>query len=354
MSEKRPIRVAFFFTTLELGGTERQALNLIEHLNRDRVTPIAYAIKGGALHATLAQLHVPVRVLADEGAGILGASRSVRHWLREDNVDILHALLWHTNIISRFACAGTRVRCINSIRWAERRPRDIIDYATRWRVDHWIANSEHGARLARLPRSKTNIIHNGIDEKLLKTPLSAWKPVPKTVTMVAQFRREKRYDVFIRAAALLPDWTFQCVGDGENLAVMQKFAQSLGVRNIHFLGKRDDVPEILLHSAVAVLLSRSEGSPNTALESMALGVPFIGSDIPAHRELLAHGRGTLVHTTDAKYLANTLQTIAGVRAKEQETRRQKTKRYVVETYAISRMVEQTTQIYERLDTRGRD
>ena len=232
MKQTRPVHVAFFFTTLELGGTERQTLNLIEHIDRKRVTPFVYAIRGGALKEYLAQLHVPVRVLAEDGVGASRAAFHVRAWLQNDSIDILHALLWHTNILARAACLCTSVRCINSIRWAERKPRDIIDYATRGRVDWWIANSVHGAALARLPQQKTTIIINGIDQRLLTTPLTAWKPVLKTVTMVAQFRREKRYDTFIRAAALLPDWTFQCVGDGENFVAMQTLAQTLGARNV--------------------------------------------------------------------------------------------------------------------------
>ena len=351
MKKSSPLRVAFFFTTLELGGTERQTLNLIEHLDRKRVKPIVYAIRGGALQEQLAKLGVPVRVLAESGIGASRAAFRVRTWLHEDSIDILHALLWHTNLLARAACLGTPVKCINSIRWAERKPRDIIDYATRGSVDWWIANSVHGARLARLSQRKTTIINNGIDTRLLKTPLTAWKPVPKTVTMIAQFRREKRYDTFIRAAVLLPDWTFQCVGDGENLEAMRHLADSLGVRNVRFLGKRSDVNVILEHSSVAVLLSTSEGSPNTALEALALGVPFIGSDIPAHRELLADGRGDLVSGDDPKPLVETLRHHKKYTIKQVLNRRRRAKEYVLKGYAIPHMVEETTKIYERLSRR---
>lgn len=340
---RQPIRVALFFTTLELGGTERQALNLIAGLDRKRVVPLVYSIKGGSLESTFKKLRVPVRIFENENKNLFAAPAHVRTWLRTDRIDILHALLWHTNIIARFACRGTSVKCINSVRWAERRARDILDYVTRSRVDWWIANSEYGAKLARLPKEKTTIIRNGIDEKLLATPLSAWKPRPKTVTMVAQFRREKRYDIFIQAAAKLPDWTFQCVGDGENLEAMKSFADRLGATNVQFLGKRSDVKNILLRSRVAVLLSTSEGSPNAALEALALGVPFIGSDIPAHRELLD---SNMERVRDADSLVRLLRS-NGLSGRAERSRLQSRIR---DQFQNGRMVSDTVAVWSTLQS----
>ena len=56
---------------------------------------------------------------------------------------------------------------------------------------------------------------------------------------------------------------------------------------IHFLGFRKDVPEILRLSDIGVLSSNWEGMPLSGIEVMAAGIPFIGSDVPGIKDLVA-------------------------------------------------------------------
>ena len=59
--------------------------------------------------------------------------------------------------------------------------------------------------------------------------------------------------------------------------------------SISLLGHRTDVPEILAAADVFVFPSLYEGLGGALIEAMALELPIIASDLPAHREVVRQG-----------------------------------------------------------------
>jgi len=49
--------------------------------------------------------------------------------------------------------------------------------------------------------------------------------------------------------------------------------------DVHFLGYRDDVPEILKASDIYVCSSNNEASPTAVWEAMAMGLPIVSTDV---------------------------------------------------------------------------
>ncbi len=75
-------------------------------------------------------------------------------------------------------------------------------------------------------------------------------------------------------------------------------------QNIHFLGRRADIPQILAASDIFVLPSRSEGQPNALKEAMAAGLACIASCVGGIPELILHQEnGLLFEREDAHALA---------------------------------------------------
>ncbi len=93
-------------------------------------------------------------------------------------------------------------------------------------------------------------------------------------------------------------------GDTERL---EGLARSLGVAGrVHFLGARSDVLVLLAASDLLVSGSRAEGLPGVVLESMAIGVPIVATDLPAMREVLGGGE-RLVPVGDPTALARAIE-----------------------------------------------
>ena len=75
-------------------------------------------------------------------------------------------------------------------------------------------------------------------------------------------------------------WLAAIVGDGRLREELEVYAESLGLtENIEFLGKRKDVEELLMHSKVFVLPSKSEGLSIAMIEAMSAGVVPVVPDV---------------------------------------------------------------------------
>lgn len=76
---------------------------------------------------------------------------------------------------------------------------------------------------------------------------------------------------------------------------LKKLAKRLGVEdNIHFLGFRRDMPEILASSDIFVMPSFREGVPRAIMEAMDLGLPCVGSKTRGIADLIEDGKGGFV------------------------------------------------------------
>jgi glycosyltransferase involved in cell wall biosynthesis len=102
------------------------------------------------------------------------------------------------------------------------------------------------------------------------------------------------------------------VGDGPLLEELQAYTGSRGLeRRVHFLGYREDIPDILHAVDVFVLCSRTEVQPLSVMEAMAAGRPVIASRVGGMASLVDDGRtGILFESGDADALAAAMQRLA--------------------------------------------
>jgi glycosyltransferase involved in cell wall biosynthesis len=97
-------------------------------------------------------------------------------------------------------------------------------------------------------------------------------------------------------------------GGGPYQSDLEKLAEGLGLGNkVVFLGRRDDVKELLHLSDMFVFPTLSEGMPLSLLEAMASGLPAVASDIGPVREIIVNGQnGVLFRPKDSDDLARAL------------------------------------------------
>lgn len=159
----------------------------------------------------------------------------------------------------------------------------------------------------------TIYIPNGIDLKIFHNAKSDKELANHgdkfAVVMVAKFRPQKDQDTIIRAMALLPadGYELWLCGDGERRAELEQLTRQGGVADrVKFLGVRTDIPAILHAADAVVMSSHFEGLSLSSIEGMAVGKPFIASDVDGLHDITS-GAGLLFPHGDAKALASILR-----------------------------------------------
>lgn len=93
---------------------------------------------------------------------------------------------------------------------------------------------------------------------------------------------------------------------------LKELTKSLGVEtNVHFLGFRTDMPQILASSDILVMPSFREGVPRAILEAMDLGLPCVGSKTRGIADLIDDGKGGYIcKPKDAQGFADAIMKLA--------------------------------------------
>lgn len=144
----------------------------------------------------------------------------------------------------------------------------------------------------------------------------------------------KNYGAAIRAIAKANDPRLQYMicGKGPELENLQQLAKELGVeKQIHFLGFRTDVKELLTGADMFLFTTRQEGLPRSMMEAMASGLPCVASAIRGNVDLIENGvNGFVCATEDVDGYADAIGRIAAdpvLREKMRQNNLEKIKQY---------------------------
>ncbi len=118
-------------------------------------------------------------------------------------------------------------------------------------------------------------------------------PHEKVLMHISNFRPVKRVgdvvEIFEKVAARMPA-KLLLVGEGPELSKIQCRITQMGLEDrVHFLGKQEDVAQVISIADLLLLPSEKESFGLVALEAMACGVPTIGSTAGGIPELVTHG-----------------------------------------------------------------
>lgn len=92
---------------------------------------------------------------------------------------------------------------------------------------------------------------------------------------------------------------FFICGKGPELESLKSLAKELNVENqIHFLGFRTDIKELLSVADIFLFTTYQEGLPRSMMEAMAAGLPCIASNVRGNVDLIEDGQGGFLRNPD--------------------------------------------------------
>ena len=320
------MRVLYAIEGLGTGGTERSLAEMLPPLTAAGVEPeVVCLFRREGCHAAVEAAGAPVTVL--DAHGWTGRLRELRRHLGERQPDLVHTMLFRTDLLGRLAAAGTGVPVLGSLvgtPYAPTRLRDPrIDprrLGLARRADSWTARrlcrhfhavsrtvAEAAVRDLGLPPERITVVPRGRDPRRLGSPSPRRRARSRerlglgdderVVVTAGRHEFQKGQLDLVEAIARLADRgrTLLLIAGREGTLTpeLRSAAAPLGDR-VRLLGHRDDLPEILAAADLFAFPSLYEGMPGAVIEAMALGLPVVASDIPPVREVVEPGVSALL------------------------------------------------------------
>jgi len=370
----KQVRVTHVITNLTIGGAEMMLYKLLVGLGEARRGHAVIVLgSGGPLMDRIMQLGVPVYPL---GMGIRRPDWIVRfrQSLRALNPDIIHAWMYHANIVSALAPAilGRKVPVVWGIRaaldpshshplftmyvvragaWLSSRPARIVYNSVTSARQHQLAGyvARHGV-----------VIPNGFDCEVLAPSAQARISIRRElgldantplIGLIARFDPNKDFGTFIKAIAPMlvaqPDAHVLMVGRGvdrNNQALTQLLMNNVDARRVHLLGERTDVPAVCAALDVGCSSSITEAFSNSIGEAMACGVPCVVTDV-GDSAYLVGSTGIVVPAGDAPAMTRALLQLLRLSSVERSALGASARQRIRQCFSLDSVVKSFTHLY---------
>src|SRR5215510_33544 len=379
MTSRRRPRVLHLINSFDVGGTERQAVELLNRLDEKRFDA-RLAVLGwrGPLRRQIVERFpfVPEFPLNSFfNANAVKQLLRLRETMIKQRIEVLHTHDFYSGALGVTAARLCGVKVIAAQRHLRLSDRRIHDWGTRYihRLATWLLVNAEGIRdhilkMGSARPGKIVVIHNGLDAApqdemdarslrerrraglLAELGLGAGARV---VGCVAGLKPVKGHRYLLEAAAKVmeadPRVHLVLVGDGELRDEIAAQAGRLGVgARTSLLGHREDSAQLAAAFDVAVLASLSEGLPNTVMEAMGAGAPVVATAVGGVPELIEDGgTGFLVPPANSEALAERIE-YARSQAALTGLIAMRGRRFIIDRFGMDRMVAAVERLYDEV------
>ena len=292
----------------------------------------------------------------------------VRYALQRLEPEIVHSHMMHSNLLSRFALAGSGIPLVNTIHIADRRPSQrfyfMLDRMTVRHANVLTGVSRSAVRfhsaVCRIPRKRFRVVYNGCDLVEPAPPeecreFRKWcmmEDCTKVIGSVGRLDRQKGYDLlFDRMGALsarVPAgerWGVVIIGEGPERDDLEQRVRAMNYPNlvIALPGYRSNARSLMAAFDALVMPSRYEGAPLTLNEAMTLGLPVVTSTADSLSELCEQYEGGFAQCID---FSRDPDGIRLAKALSEAVNAGRSKPFVL--CSVASMVDQYEQIYNEL------
>ena len=328
------IKILYIITNLALGGAQKNALYMAEHLDSCKYEKHFISAPQGALFEDTGQYKqikfyfLPYLKRQISPIHDFLAFLAIRRYIKKHKITIVHTHSSKAGIIGRWAAKAARVSMIfHTIHgWS------FNDYLPGFLKGVYVFIEKLTAKITMcmIAVSKQDIkkglahkigqpqqyklIHYGIEiNKFYKHSFQKKERKELIVGMIACLKPQKNPLDFIKVAEIISrdnkKVKFKIIGDGVLKRKLEKEIMIRGLsEQVDLLGWRRDIPELINQIDIVVLTSLWEGLPIALLEAMATAKPIVAYDTDGICEAVQHGlSGFICPKNDINSLADNIK-----------------------------------------------
>jgi glycosyltransferase involved in cell wall biosynthesis len=373
MQTGKKIRVLEGIRQGKIGGGESYLLGLVEHLDRSRFEPVVLSFTDGPMVERLRAQGVSTHIIPTEKPFDLCIWKKVRNFMREQEIDIVHAHGTRANSNLFWAAGKLKIPILYTCHawsfhpdqnplvrrfriWSE----DFLTSRMNLNICGSKANRDTGRELFR--NFDAIVINNSIDPMKFN-PYGQYKDIRQelgiekeeiVVVSVARFTLQKQPLKLIRAfgevCRKVQGIRLLMVGEGEQREKAVALISSLGLSGRVILQPfRQDIPDVLAASDIFVLPSLWEAFPIALLEAMSMGKAVIGTAVDGTPEIIEDGVNGLLIGTEK--MEKSLEEAIGKLCMDRGLRerlQQNAIKSIYNKYNVETLAQQNEEVYQKL------
>ena len=378
-------RILHVIPGLGHGGAEHQLMLNAAGLDRARFeSHVCHLRPSTALAQAIRDSGVPVHSAVATGKlWWAKAIPKVARLIRSLQIDLVHTSNYFGDVIGGIAGRRAGVPVVSTLINIAHEPEWLIDNPRLNRVklalvggfqklilrtchSHFIAISayvkESTVRSLGISPEKVSVIYRGVPQELpsldaeqqgqLRTELEldgAYPVLLNVGRLVPQKGQRYLIQAMPEVLRSFPNARLLIVGAGFLEETLRALGNSLQLNGaVRFLGRREDVPQLMGISDIFVFPSLFEGLGVSLLEASAVGKPCVASHVGPLPEVIEHGKtGLLVPPQSPEHLVQAITTLAEDRELQAALGRGARER-TQERFTIERAVRQLEDVYDRV------
>lgn len=359
----------FFIYRMGGGGAARTMLNIINHLDRTKFTPMLVTLDFDYTYESYVRedvqfIKLPVKRLRQ---GIFPLSKLIR----DEKPDLLFSTVPNYNTIAILAKLLSRTKTKLVVREAAYLGGTIKEnmklkmYGLLYKVSHRVIALSEGVKgnlisRYRVNSAKIDVIYNPIDLTHIQNESQQnieeqhlFEQPEKTIITAGRLVAEKDHATLLRSFASIDKQLnahLIILGEGELETQLKQLAKKLGIsERISFLGFKQNPYAYIKRANVFALTSTTEGFGHVLVEALALGVPVVSTRCnPGAEEILGEGTyGMLADVGDVEAMTDNLERALMLTDEEKNNIVTKGENRASQ-FAAERIVEQYEQVFKNV------
>ncbi|PQQ32352.1 glycosyl transferase [Photorhabdus luminescens] len=362
------MKIALITTGLGMGGAEKQLCDLADTFLVNNQSIIIISLTGPTITKPISdKIFIYEIRMKKTPWGFIHALWKVKKIIKKEDIDVLHSHMFHANIFSRCMRLLTKFPQLICTAHSTNEGGSLRMFI--YRITNWLSDLNTNVSQAAvdsfikkkaMKENQIISISNGINTNKFffseesRRNIRRELDIPDNIQLflsVGRLHDPKDYPNLLYAFSILlerkPLSYLIIAGNGPLIDKLIRLATKLNIiKNVHFLGARNDIPALMSACDTFVLSSKYEGCPLVIAEAMACQRYIVATNCGGVKFVL-NKYGSLVPIQDSKRLADAMEKSIEINKDKKYQLGLEARNHIKNNFSIEKISLQWLKLYEK-------